>query len=446
MLDKRLKRPVKRLTALRILVVGFLLNIMIGMVLLMLPVSNRSGEILAPLDALFTATSAGCVTGLAVVDTFNNFTFFGQLVILILIQIGGLGFIAVTTLLMLALRSRIGLMDRLLIMESFSTLKVGGVVRLMRRVIRYTFIIELIGAAVLSIVFIPQFGIVQGIWFSIFHSVSAFCNAGFDLMGGGSLSGYVDDPIVNITVMLLIIVGGLGFIVWEDILDNRFRFKKFCLQSKVVLSATVFLVFGGALLFFVLERNFAFRELSTAEAILAAFFQSVTTRTAGFNTVDLNSFSSSGSVLSMFLMFIGAAPGSTGGGIKITTVVVIFFALVSFMKNREGVNLFDRRVPSATVTRAFNAASVYLGIIFISSMIIARQDISLELVVYEVVSAIGTVGLSRGATADYNALSKVVTILLMFAGRVGSMSVAIAVTDRPKRLNVKNVEERIITS
>ncbi len=446
MIGKRIRYPLKRLTALRILVMSFVLNISVGTLLLMLPFSNRSGEPLTPLDALFTATSAGCVTGLAVVDTFTQFTFFGQLVIMLLIQVGGLGFIAVTTLLMLVLGSRIGLQSRLLIMESFSTLKVGGVVQLMRRVLRYTLIIELFGALLLSIVFVPKFGFAQGLWFSIFHSVSAFCNAGFDLMGGGSLTGYVHDPIVNVVIMLLIILGGLGFIVWEDVIDKKFRFKKLCLQSKIVLTASVVLIFGGAALFYILERDYAFADMTTPQAVLAALFQSVTTRTAGFNTVDLNSLSSSGSILSILFMFIGAAPGSTGGGIKITTVVVIFFALIAFMKNNQHVNLFNRRVPAGTVERSFNAATIYAIVILMSTIIIARQDISFELVFYEVVSAIGTVGLSRGATAEYNELSKVITMLLMFAGRVGSVSVAIAVTDRPKRVNIKNVEERIITS
>ncbi len=446
MINKRLKVPVKRLTALRILVASFLFNILVGTILLSLPISNRNAEPLPFLDALFTATSAGCVTGLAVADTFTQFTFFGQLVILILIQIGGLGFIAVTTLLMLILGSRINLRNRLLIMESFSTLKVGGVVRLMRNVIRYTFIIESFGALLLSIVFIPQFGISQGIWFSIFHSISAFCNAGFDLMGGGSLSQYVDNPLVNIVIMALIIVGGLGFIVWEDLIDKRFKFKKLCLQSKIVITATAALVFGGALLFYIFERTNAFAELTASQAVLASFFQSVTTRTAGFNTVDLNSFSASGSVLSIVFMFIGAAPGSTGGGIKITTVVVILFALIGFMRNHEGVNLFKRRIPASTINRSFNAATLYAIVIFLSTMIIATQNIEFELVFYEVVSALGTVGLSRGATAEYNELSKALTILLMFAGRVGSISVAIAVTEMPKRVNIKYVEERIITS
>ncbi len=446
MINNRLKRSVKRLTALRILVASFLLNILVGTFLLSLPISNRSAEPLPFLDALFTATSAGCVTGLAVADTFTQFTYFGQLVILILIQIGGLGFIALTTLLMLIIGSRINLRNRLLIMESFSTLKVGGVVRLMRNVICYTFIIESVGAILLSIVFIPQFGLLQGIWFSVFHSISAFCNAGFDLMGGGSLSQYVDNPVVNIVIMILIIIGGLGFIVWEDLLDKRFKFKRLCLQSKVVITATIALVFGGAFLFYLFERDSAFSDLTTPQAVMAAFFQSITTRTAGFNTVDLNSFSTSGSVLSILFMFIGAAPGSTGGGIKITTVVVIIFALVGFMKNQEGVDLFNRRVPCAIVNRSFNAATLYTIVIFLSTMIIATQHIEFELVFYEVVSAIGTVGLSRGATAEYNNLSKLITILLMFAGRVGSISVAIAVTDMPKRVNVKNVEERIITS
>ncbi len=445
-MKKKKRIPIKRFTALRIVTLSFVLNILVGTLLLLLPFSNRSGESLSFLDALFTATSAGCVTGLAVADTFTQFTFFGQLVILMLIQVGGLGFIAVTTLLMLILKTRIGLQGRLLIMESFSTLKVGGVVGLMRKVLLYTLLIELAGAFVLSTVFIPDFGFIQGIWFSIFHSISAFCNAGFDLMGGGSLTGYVHDPIVNIVIMVLIIVGGLGFIVWDDILVNKFTFKKLCLQSKIVISATLVLIFGGATLFYLFERNYAFNNMSFSEATLAAFFQSVTTRTAGFNTVDLNSLSSSGSLLSILFMFIGAAPGSTGGGIKITTVVVILFALVAFMKNNESVNLFNRRIPSETVARSFHAATLFISIIFIATIIISRQDIAFELVLYEVVSAIGTVGLSRGATSEYNEIGKIITIILMFAGRVGSISVAIAVTERRKKVNIKNVTEKIITS
>ncbi len=444
MIKKRVLKE-KRLTPLRLLTASFLCNITVGTILLMLPVASRDGRSLGLLDALFTATSAGCVTGLAVVDTFNHFSTFGQVVILCLIQVGGLGFIAVSSLLLLVVGSRITLRERLLISESFSMLKVGGAVRLVRKVWIITMLCELLGAVSFATVFVPQFGWAQGLWFSVFHSVSAFCNAGFDLMGGGSLTAYSSNITVNVTVMLLILVGGLGFIVWEDLISNRLRFKKLTLHSKVVLTGSTILLLGGGIVFYLSEQNGAFAELSQGDKIMAGFFQAVTTRTAGFNTVDLNSFTTSGTVLNMVFMLIGAAPGSTGGGMKVTTVAVIVLFLLSYFGNRAGVNAFGRRIPDRAVQRAFNAVTIYAVAIIIGTFVIGLQGIGFELTLFEVISAVGTVGLSRGATAEYTELSKVMTILLMFAGRVGGLSVAIAVAERAPRVNIKNVEENIIT-
>ncbi|MFH0993226.1 MAG: potassium transporter TrkG, partial [bacterium] len=337
-----------KLNALQTLALGFAIIIIIGTMLLMLPLANKSGTTISFLNALFTSTSATCVTGLVVFDTYTQFTLFGQIVILILIQIGGLGFMTVAVMFALVLRKRIGLKERSTLMESTNSMQIGGVVRLAKRILIGTAIFELIGAALLCIRFVPMFGFSKGVWYAVFHSISAFCNAGFDLMGTitpyASLTPFVSDVLVNVVVMTLIVIGGLGFIVWNDILEHKFHVSQFRLHTKIMIVATFTLIILSAGLFLIFEGNAAFAGMNGGESVLAALFSAITPRTAGFNTVALTSLSEAGSGLTMVLMLIGAGPGSTAGGIKLTTMVVILLAVVAHVRGREDINVFGRRL------------------------------------------------------------------------------------------------------
>jgi trk system potassium uptake protein TrkH len=438
-----------KLNALQILALGFMAIILIGTILLMLPIANRQGGWLPFIDALFTAASATCVTGLVVYDTFLQFSLFGQIVILLLIQIGGLGFMTVAVMFAMVLHKRIGLKERATLMEAINTMQIGGVVRLSRRILIGTALIELTGAILLSFVFVPDFGFWQGAWFSIFHSVSAFCNSGFDLMGiispYASLMPYVSNVLVNVVMMVLIIIGGLGFVVWDDLMDHKFHFKKYRLHTKIVLFATTALIALSAVLFLIFERNSSLLGMTAGEKILTSLFGVVTPRTAGFNTVPVTSMSEAGSALTMILMLIGAAPGSTGGGIKITTLVVLLIATNSYVRGKEDVNLFGRRLDNELIRKAYNSTMFYMLLAIVGCFIILGiQSFSFLDVMYETISAIGTVGLSRGITAGLFPISKMVLILLMYLGRVGSMSVAMAFVERKHVTGLKNPVEKII--
>lgn len=436
-------------TPLRILSVGFAGVILAGGILLTLPIASRSGQGISFLDALFTAASSACVTGLAVFDTYLQFSLFGQVVMLCLIQVGGLGFMAIALLFSMAIKKRIGLRERSVMMESIGALKLGGIIRLVRRVLLGTLIIELAGACLLATRFIPKFGLQTGLWYSVFHSVSAFCNAGFDLMGkispSSSLIPFADDIVVNVAIMLLIILGGIGFIVWDDIIDNKWHIKRFRLQTKIVLSTTITLIVLGAAGFYIFEGNHAFAGMPTGEKILASFFQSVTPRTAGFCTVDMRSLSDSGSVLTLLLMLIGASPGSTGGGIKTTTFFVMMFSMLAYARKQDSINVFNRKVEYKAVERAYNSATLYMVTLTIGVFILLQQGVALGDAAFEVFSAIGTVGLSKGLTPNLTAISKGVIIFLMYVGRVGSLSVAMAVSERRFKTKIDNVTEKIIT-
>ncbi len=436
-------------TALQILSTGFAMVILIGALLLMTPLANRNGIGLSFINALFTSASATCVTGLIINDTYTQFTLFGQLVILCLIQIGALGFMAIALFFSMVMGKRIGLRERSLMVESIGALKIGGIIRLVRRVLLGTMFIELCGAVLLALRFCPRFGLIVGIWYGVFHSVSAFCNAGFDLMGriapGSSLTVFAGDVVVNVVIMSLIVIGGIGFVVWDDLTDHTWHFKKYRLQTKIVFSTTFFLILGGAALMLFFEYNHAFVDMTWKEKILASFFQSVTPRTAGFNTVHMDTLSESGTALTMILMFIGASPGSTGGGIKTTAFFVIMFSVISFVRKRDGINVFHRKVEDGAVERAYNSATLYVVAALIGTLLICYQGLNLEAVFFEVLSAIGTVGLSKGITGQLSVGSKAVIIVLMYIGRVGSLSVAMAVSERRIKSKVNNIEEKIIT-
>lgn len=432
----------------RILTLGFALIIFLGALLLLLPIASRDGNT-SFLDALFTATSATCVTGLVVADTYQNWTLFGQLVILALIQIGGLGFMTIGVYISVLLKKKIGLKERENIHESVSTLEIAGVVRLVRFIIRGTFTFEVVGALLLAIRFIPTKGWLKGLYFGIFHSVSAFCNAGFDLMGDtqaySSFMGYENDVVINLTLMTLIIIGGIGFIVWDDIKRNRLHFRKYLLHTKIVIITTIALIFGGAFLFLLLENHATLQGLSWDGKILGALFSSVTARTAGFNTTDTAALTNGGKLLTMALMFIGGSSGSTAGGIKTTTLIVAIFFARNMITRSQGTNILGRRLEDDTLKKANAVIVINLGLACVAAFIIFTiQPFQFEEVLFEVFSAIGTVGMTTGITRDLNAVSRVIIILLMYCGRLGSLSFALTFAQRKVIPPIQQPAEKIV--
>ncbi len=434
-----------QLNAVQSLAVSFAAMILLGGLLLALPIASRSGRALPFLDALFTSASASCVTGLVLYDTFTQFTLFGQAVILLLIQIGGLSFMTVSILVSILLGRRIGLHRRSVLMDTVGALQMGGVVRLTRRAMLVTAACEGAGAAALAVWFIPRYGFSRGLWMGVFHAVSAFCNAGFDLLGtGASLTTLAGEALPNVVLMLLVLAGGLGFLVWDDLLTHRLRVRRWRLHSKIVLSATMALFLGGWLAFFILEGDYAFAGLPLGQKVLMSAFQSVTPRTAGFNTADLSALSQGGVLLTMILMFIGAGSGSTGGGVKANTFAVLLLSAAARVRRRQDVEAFHRRLDAATVHRAYSSVFLYCLTGLAGCMVLCLQGISVENALFEAVSAIGTVGLTLGVTPALAPAGKLAVLLLMFTGRVGSMSVAMAVTrDRPAP-KLRSVPEKIL--
>ena len=360
-----LHRVENKMTQAQIIALGYFLVIATGTLLLMLPISSRSGRCTDLLTSLFTATSATCVTGLVVVDTSLHWSVFGKTIILVMIQIGGLGFVTMGVLFAMFFNKKITLRVRELLQESMNTSKVGGVVRLARKALWGTLFIESIGALLLAIRFIPEFGFLKGIGFSIFHAISAFCNAGFDLMGSSkgafdSLASYSNDMLVTAVVMLLIVIGGIGFLVWDDITKNKWNIKRYSLHTKLVLTVTVALIFGGAFCFYIFERHNLMKGLGAQETILTSLFSSVTARTAGFNTIDTAGLTTSSKLLTMVLMFIGGSPGSTAGGIKTTTLVVLLIYVTSNLRNSKGYNVFGRRLEDDAIRKASNVMLISL--------------------------------------------------------------------------------------
>ena len=432
----------------RVIALGFIVMILIGSLLLMLPISSRSGEGLGFIDSLFTATSATCVTGLVVVDTWSHFNLFGQMVILLLIQIGGLGYMTLAMTIAIILGKKMGLKHRSLMMESVSARSLGSIFDLLKYIVVGTVAIEGIGAVILSFRFIPEFGFARGCWYSVFHSISAFCNAGFDLMGFrepyNSLVYYVEDPLINITVSALILLGGLGFVVWQDVWINGLRFKKYSLHTKLMVTASVILTLGGTVLFWAAERENVLAQLGVADKWLASLFHSVSARTAGFNTVDLAALSGAGGLLMIVLMFIGAGPGSTGGGVKVTTVAVCLLSLMGYARGNREVSVFNRRLDENQIRRSASAVTLYMTMALAGCYIImVTQNFSIQNVLFEVFSAMSTVGLSTGITRDLSVLNRIVVILMMFCGRIGSLTMIMAVVEHlPPR--IKDPVEQIV--
>ena len=434
-----------RLNAVQTLTVSFALLIFAGGLLLALTFAARDGRSIPFTDALFTAASASCVTGLSLYDTASQFSPFGQVVILLLIQVGGLGFMTVSILVSLLLKRRVSLHRRAVLMDTVGALQLGGVVRLTRRALLVTGVCEGLGALLLAVWFCPRYGIGAGLWMAVFHAVSAYCNAGFDLFGtGSSLSTAAAEPLLNVVIMLLIICGGLGFLVWDDLLTHGRRFRRWRLHSKIVVVFTAAIFAAGAAAFYFTESRHAFANVPAPQKMLMAAFQSVTARTAGFSTVDQATLSQSGTLLMFLLMFIGAGSGSTGGGAKVNTVAALLLSSFARVRRQEDVNAFQRRLDLETIHKAYSSVSLYLMACLAGCMVLCLQGITLDNALFESISAIGTVGLSRGVTASLPELSKWAVLLMMFSGRVGSMSVAMAVTRERPQPKRRNVPEKIL--
>lgn len=411
----------------RIIIIGFLLLILTGALLLMLPVSSQSRSVTSFPDALFTAVSATCVTGLSVRDTATHWSMFGQMILLILIQIGGMGVITIGLAIMRISGQKISLRQRSTMQESISAPQVGGIIHLTGFILKASAAIELAGALLLMPVFCRDFGLGKGIWYSVFHSISAFCNAGFDLMGVreqfSSLTTYHDNAYFNIVIMLLIVVGGIGFLTWDDIKTHRHHLKRYRLQSKVILlTSAVLLLIPAVYNFFCEYAGEPFRE-----RLLHAAFQSVTARTAGFNTADLTQMSESGTAVMIVLMLVGGSPGSTAGGLKTTTLAVLFLAAMAVFRRKNDVQCFQRRIPEEAVRNAGAILFMYITLFLTTGIIISRtEQLPLLTCLFETGSAVGTVGLTLGITSTLSMGSKILLMLLMFLGRVGGLTLIYA--------------------
>ena len=435
-----------RFTTTQIILLSFLLVILIGSVLLALPISSTNGIAVPYIDALFTATTSTCVTGLVTLPTFSTWSVFGQIVILILIQVGGLGVITITTGLMLLLNRKLGISDRLLIQDAFNLNTMSGLVKFVKNVLFGTLIIEGIGAVLYMFVFVPEFG-AKGIWISVFNSISAFCNAGIDIIAENSLCDYATNPLINLVTSTLIILGGLGYIVWWDVLrvvksrspKNRKIFRHLTLHSKIAITVTASLILAGAILIFIFEyaNPLTIGEMNLFDKIQVSFFQSVTTRTAGFASVPQENLTNASAVISLLLMMIGGSPVGTAGGMKTVTLAVLICSAFATIRNKNSATLFGRRISDDSVKKAVAVVVMFLTICATSTVfILATSNASAIDVVYETVSATATVGLSRNFTATLNAFGKLIIIVTMYFGRVGPISLAVALGSKNESQNV----------
>lgn len=433
---------------------SFFFAILAGSILLALPVSSATNKAVPYIDALFTATTSVCVTGLVTLPTVSTWSTFGQIIILILIQIGGLGIITILFGLLIGLHRKIGIGDRILIQDAFNLNTLSGLVKFVKKVLIGTFLVEGIGALLYMTVFIPEFGS-KGIWISIFNSVSAFCNAGIDILSEDSLCAYALNPVINITTCLLIILSGLGYIVWWDLIKvlKKIKYQKWkcfnslTLHSKIVLSSTGILLLAGTILFFIFEYNnpLTIAEYSLPDKLQVAFFQSVTTRTAGFATVPQQNLTNASALFSLLLMFIGGSPVGTAGGIKTTTIAVLIISALATIKNKEDVVLFHRTIPKQAINKAVAVASISFMVMFTSTILLATvTDANALDIIYETMSATATVGLTRNLTSTLNIWGKIIIIITMYLGRIGPISLLIAFNTKKENKNIiKNPTEEI---
>ncbi len=439
----------KHLSSSQIILLGFSGVILVGCFLLMLPFSTAGNGSATFMEALFTSTSAVCVTGLVVQDTATYWSMFGQLIILILIQIGGMGVVTIAVSIGMISGRKISLMQRSTMQEAIVAPKVGGILRLTNFILKTTFCVELLGACLMALVFCKEFGLGKGIWYAVFHSVSAFCNAGFDLMGiktpFSSLTSYAGNPIINGVILFLIVFGGIGFLTWNDIKENKLHLHKYRMQSKIILFSTMILILLPAIYFFTCEFSREYwQDLTIYERLQMSFFQSITPRTAGFNTADLTQLSESGKTITILLMLIGGSPGSTAGGMKTTTVCVLVFSAFAVFRKKEDAGCFGRRIGMEVIRNAAAILLMYIVLVMFGAILISSiENLPILTCMFEAASAIGTVGLTLGVTTEIGMISRFILIILMFCGRVGGLTIIFATIANGKKNVSKMPLERV---
>ena len=443
-----MKRKKFQLNNTKIIALSFICVILVGSILLCLPISSAQRDWTHPLDAAFTSTSATCITGLILFDTYTHWSLFGKIVILVLVQIGGLGFMTILSLFALVTNKHLSLHKRQLIMQSAGNIQLSGAMSLVRKVLIGTLIFEGVGTILLAFRFCPTMGFGEGLFNAVFHSVSAFCNAGYDLMGKyepfSSLTHFRDDFYVQAVIMSLIILGGIGFFVWSDILKCGKQIWRYTLYTKMVLVSSAFLLVFGWISFLLLEKDGALAKYPLNEQILGALFQSVTTRTAGFNTIDQTELTGGG-VLSIVWMMIGGSPGSTAGGIKNVTVFICILSAISAVSGKESCIIFKKKISDLTVRQAYAITTIYLGLLIISTiMIMSLESIDLEKALFEATAAISTVGLSMGITPSVCTTTKIILMLLMFIGRVGGLSFVLAFATEKAKPDIQRPTEKVM--
>lgn len=437
-----------KLKGVQILALGFIFVILVGALILTLPISTTSGERTNFLDALFTATSAVCVTGLIVVDTGTYWNMFGQTVIMILIEIGGLGFMSFTTLIAIILGKKITLRERLILQDAMNTFNIQGLVKMVKYVLVFTVTVQFFGTLLFSTQFIPEYGLGRGLFYSIFHSISAFCNAGFDIFGNfSSLTYYNSNAVVILVASALIIIGGLGFTVLSELYSKK-SLKKVSIHSKMVILMTTVLVLGGTLLMFLFENNNVntIANMSFFDKIMNSFFASVTPRTAGFNSISTNGMTTAGQFLTIILMFIGGSPGSTAGGIKTTTIGILIVTITCVIQGKEDAEVFKKRFSKGLVYKAFTLIFIGVSLVIVVTMLLSytEKEVSFIALFYETVSAFGTAGLTLGLTSKLSSVGKVLIMIMMYLGRVGPLTVVLSITRKKINLGIKYPEGKIL--
>ena len=451
-MSKVMTKKKLKLSSVQILTLGFLIVILIGGILLWLPISSADGEFTNFLDCLFTSTSAVGVNGLVVIDTGTHWSIFGKVIIMILIEIGGLGFMSFATFIVSFFGKKITLRDRLIMQESMNTFDIQGIVRMVRYIICFTFLIEGLGAAVLSVRFIPMYGIAKGIFYSIFHSISAFCNAGFDLFGGySSLTSFSHDPLILITISMIVIIGGIGFAVWIELYNysyNKNEYRKISTNTKLVLLITIFLLVVGTLFILIVEYKNpkTIGSYSILDKITNAFLASASPRTAGFNSVSTSDMTNGGKLLTILYMYIGGSPGSTAGGIKTTTFGIMMITVISVIRGRDDAEIFGRKISKGFVYKSISLAIIALALVFFVSIILSFTQPSEQYidVLYEATSAFGTVGLTTGVTQRLCTISKIVIMITMYLGKVGPITVVLAFINSKKKIIYNYPEAKIL--
>ena len=447
-MSKEINLKESKLNGVQILAIGFAVIALVGGIILSLPISSADGNPTNLLDSLFTSTSAVCVTGLIAVDTGTHWNMFGKTIIMLLIEIGGLGFMSFTTLIAIFLGKKITLRERLVIQEAMNTFNIEGLVRMVKYVVGFTVSVQAVGAALMSIQFIPTYGLGKGIYYSIFHSISAFCNAGFDLFGNfSSLTGQASNPILLLIISALIIIGGLGFTVWLELYNYK-DVKKLSVHSKMAILITAILLVGGSILMLLLENSNpeTLANMSFIDKITNAFFAAVTPRTAGFNSISTDGMTTAGKFLTIILMFIGGSPGSTAGGLKTVTFGLTILTVICVIKGREDTEIFGRRFSKELVYKAFAIIMIAIGIIITVTMVLSITESNEKFIdlLYEATSAFGTAGITTGVTQRLSTIGKIIIMLTMYCGRVGPLTVALALSSKKKKRGYKYPEGKIL--